>query len=39
VCGRIGPAFDQKVSALLEWLGLLKETMKDVQKAAEALAS
>jgi hypothetical protein len=39
VCGRIGPAFDQKVSALMDWLALLRETMKDVEKAAEDLVA
>jgi hypothetical protein len=39
LCGRTALPFDLRVSALLDYLGLLRETMKDVEKAAERLAS
>jgi hypothetical protein len=38
-CGRTGLPFDAKVSALMDWLGLLKETLRDVEKAVEELVA
>ena len=37
--GRTGLPFDRRVSALLDWLGLLQATMKDVERAAEDLVA
>jgi hypothetical protein len=39
LCGRTALPFDRRVSALLDWLGLLKATMKDVERAAEDLVA
>jgi hypothetical protein len=39
ICGRVGPAFDQKVSAALDWMEVLELTMADVKKAVQELAS
>ena len=39
LCDRPGVPFDVRVSALLDWLDLLEQTMVDVRKAAQELAS